>query len=176
MANELELLDRVDRMNRVVERYLRGENPTTIARQVGMKRAEVLDYIDEYRVIARNDDAVKDRAREALHSADQHFNMLIERSWEIIDTEADNKIRNVAIKNVADFESKRVEMLQKAGLYDDAALGDELADMEEKQEILMGILREVVADCEHCKYEVARRLSKVTGKAEIIPGEVAPGV
>ncbi len=59
-------------------------------------------------------------------------------------------------------------MLQKAGLYDDAALGDELAEMEEKQQILINILKEVTADCSHCKTEVARRLSKVTGRVEPI--------
>ena len=170
MAQELEEFDRYEQMNRVVERHLKGENPTQIAKATGMKRAEVLAYVDEYKEIARSDDAVRERAREALHSADQHFGMLIETSWNIIDTESDNKVRNVAIKNVADFEKARVDMLQKAGLYDDAALGDELAEMEEKQQMLIAILKEVTADCEKCKFEVARRLSKVQGKA--VPVEV----
>ena len=40
--------------------------------------------------------------------------------------------------------------------------------------MLINILKEVTADCDHCKYEVARRLSKITNKAEpiIIDGEV----
>lgn len=168
MSNEIELFDRYEQMNQVVERYLKGEKPHQIVAATGLKRAEVLEYIDEYREIARNDDEIKDRAREALHGADQHFSMLIETSWNIIDTESDNKIRNVAIKNVADFEKARVDMLQKAGLYDDAALGDELAEMEEKQQLLIAILREVTADCPKCKVEVARRLSKVTGKTEAV--------
>lgn len=174
MSKEIELLDRYEQMNLVVERFLKGEKPHQIVAATGLKRADVLNYIDEYREIARNDDETKARAREALHSADQHFSMLIETSWNIIDTETDNKIRNVAIKNVADFEKSRVDMLQKAGLYDDAALGDELAEMEEKQQMLIAILKEVTADCEKCKYEVARRLSKITGRAEpIVVSEVA---
>ena len=36
-------------------------------------------------------------------------------------------------------------------------------------QILMGILREVTGKCNHCKVEVARRLSQVAGKAEPIP-------
>lgn len=173
MSKEIELLDRYEQMNAVAERYIKGEKIAQIVRATGLKRAEVLNYVDEYREIARNDDETKSRAREALHSADQHFSMLIETSWNIIDTESDNKVRNVAIKNVADFEKARVDMLQKAGLYDDAALGDEIAEMEEKQQMLIAILKEVTADCDKCKFEVARRLSKVTGKAEpVVVSEV----
>jgi hypothetical protein len=177
MTKEIELLDRVEQMNKVVERYLKGENPTQIARAVGMKRADVLTYIDEYKEIARNDDEVKERAREALHSADRHISMIIERAWETVeqaDDSGDIKTKAALLKNLADIEGKRVDMLQKAGLYDDASLGDELAEMEEKQQILISILKEVTSDCDHCKVEVARRLSKVTNRAEpvVIPGEV----
>jgi hypothetical protein len=177
MAKEIELLDRIDKMNKVVERYLKGDNPTAIAKQTGMRRADVLGYIEEYKEIARNDEEVKGRAREALRSADEHINMIIARSWETVeqaDKADDIRTKAGILKNLADIEGKRVEMLQKAGMYDDAALGDELADMEQKQEMLIKILREVTADCEHCKYEVAKRLSRITDKAEpiIIAGEV----
>ena len=30
----------------------------------------------------------------------------------------------------------------------------------------MGILRDVTSNCNHCKFEVARRLTEVTGKVE----------
>ncbi len=178
MSKEIELVDRIDQMNRVVERYLKGDNATAIAKATGLKRAEVLDYIDEYRDIARNDEEVKGRAREALHNADEHVNMIIKRTWETVeqvDNAGDYKTKATLLKNLSDIEGKRVEMLQKAGLYDDAALGDEIAEMEEKQQILINILKEVTADCPHCKLEVARRLAKVTGKAEpvVIPGEVS---
>lgn len=176
MAQEITQFDRHEQMGLVVERYLKGENVTAIARNIGLKRAEVLVYIDEYKEIARNDDAVKDRAREALHSADAHMNMIIERSWETVeqaDNANDHKTKATLLKNLADIERNRVDMLQKAGLYDDAALGDELAEMEEKQQMLIAILKEVTADCDKCKFEVARRLSKVTGKSEpIVVSEV----
>jgi len=47
-------------------------------------------------------------------------------------------------------------------------LADELLETERKQEILMSILKEVTSDCSHCKVEVAKRLSEVTGKVEPI--------
>jgi len=179
MTKEVELLDRNEQINRVAQLYIKGTtNPTTIAKQLGIKRAEALDLIDEWKVIARNNDDVKDQASEALQAGIQHYSMIVERLWETVeqaDDDGDIKTKNAVLKNIADIEAKKIDMLQKAGLYDDAALGDELAEMEEKQQILISILKEVTSDCDHCKVEVARRLSKVTNKSEpvVISGEVS---
>lgn len=180
MSKEIALTERFDTMDKIANLWLKGErNPTVIARELGMKRAEVLTYIEEFKEIARNDEEVKNRAREALQEADKSLDLVIQRSWETVeqvDTISDFKTKATVLKNIADIEGKRVEMLQKAGLYDDAALGDELAEMEEKQQILISILKDVTSNCEHCKFEVARRLTKVTGKVEqvgsVIEGEV----
>ena len=59
-------------------------------------------------------------------------------------------------------------MLQKAGLLEDNELADQLMETERKQEVLVGILKEVTSDCDHCKFEVAKRLSQVTGRLEAI--------
>ncbi|XAO35282.1 hypothetical protein SEA_FRANCOB_86 [Streptomyces phage Francob] len=178
MSDEIELLDRYEQINKVAQMYIKGTtNPTTIARELGIKRAEALDLIQEWREIARGNDDIKEQAAEALQAGIQHYSMIVERFWETVeqaDTNLDYKTKNAVLKNIADVEAKKIDMLQKAGLYDDAAIGDELAEMEEKQAILINILKEVTADCEHCKYEVARRLAKVTGKTEpvTVAGEV----
>lgn len=178
MSNEIELLDRYEQINKVAQMYIKGTtNPTTIAKELGVKRAEALDLISEWREIARGSDDIKEQAAEALQVGIQHYSMIVARFWETVeqaDTAFDYKTKNAVLKNIADVEAKKIDMLQKAGLYDDAAIGDELADMEAKQAILINILKEVTSDCDHCKYEVARRLSKVTGKAEpvTISGEV----
>jgi hypothetical protein len=169
-------------MNKVAGMYHKGNtNPTVIARELGMKRAEVLTFIEEWKDIAKNDVNIREQAAETLQGSLQHYDMLIKEGWNLLqqsDDAGDLKNKATVIKAIADMSSKKVEMLQKAGLYDDASLGDELAEMEEKQQILVGILREVTADCERCKFEVARRLTKVTGKVEsvspsvVIDGEV----
>ena len=73
-----------------------------------------------------------------------------------------------ALKMIADVEQKRIDMLQKAGLLENNELSAQLLETERKQEILMSILKEVTSDCSHCKVEVAKRLSEVTGKVEPI--------
>ena len=57
-------------------------------------------------------------------------------------------------------------MLQKAGLIEDSEIAQQIIETERKQEVLVKILKEVVADCDHCKREVFKRLEEVTGKAE----------
>jgi uncharacterized protein with PIN domain len=69
---------------------------------------------------------------------------------------------------IADVEQKRIDMLQKAGLLENNEMSAQLLETERKQEILMNILKEVTSECSHCKMEVAKRLSEVTGKVEPI--------
>jgi hypothetical protein len=118
-----------------------------------------------------NNSTVQERAREALSAADQHYAMLIKEAWKTID-EADQagdlRTKATAIKLVSDIEGKRIEMLQKAGLLENNEMASMIAETEEKQEVLAGILRDVVADCEHCRVEVRKRLADYSGKPEII--------
>lgn len=178
MSKELAIRDQIAVMDKFASLWLTGDrNPTTIARELDIKRSEALVLIEEYKSIIHDNPEVKARAAEALYEADQTLNMVVKRSWETVeqaDVVADYKTKAGILKNIADIEGKRVDMLQKAGLYDDAALGDELAEQEEKMQILMGILKEVTADCNHCKIEVARRLSKISGKVEPIVVEADP--
>jgi hypothetical protein len=76
--------------------------------------------------------------------------------------------KTAALKLVADIEQKRMDMLHKAGVLEDNELASQVLETERKQEILMGILKEVTASCDHCKVEVARRLSQVTNRVEDI--------
>jgi hypothetical protein len=164
MSTELSVPDREAIRLKVQELWLKGnKNPTAIAKTLELKRTEVLDYIEDTKAIMRANPETKERATEALKEADAHLDIVIDRSWETVeqaDDMGDLKTKATVLKNIADVEFKKVEMLQKAGLYDDAALGDELAEAEEKWEAMKTILLEVTANCEHCHFEVRRRLSR----------------
>lgn len=171
MPKELDTLDRIDQMNSVVAAHLKGDNATVIARNTGMKRAQVLEYIEEWKQLASNNKTIQARASEALTSMDEHYSMIIRELWGVLeeaDMNNDLKTKTSVLKNLADIEGKRVDLLQKAGLLDNQQIGDEVVEMERKHEILIGILREVTSECPHCKVEVARRLSRVTDKTETI--------
>jgi uncharacterized protein (DUF885 family) len=168
---EIELADHYDRMNRVVEELLKGNNPTQIATLTGFKRAEVVEYIDQWKSVVHNDTAARDRAKEAISGADQHYAMLIKEAWKTVE-DADQagqlSVKSGALKLIADIEGKRIGMLQEIGLLDNAELATQIADTERKQDILVKILKEVTASCPKCKMEVAKRLSQITGIVEPI--------
>jgi len=168
---EIELADHFDRMNRVVEELLKGNNPTQIATLTGFKRSEVIGYIDEWKEVVRSDSGARERAKEAISGADQHYAMLIKEAWKTVedaDQSGQLNVKATSLKLIADIEGKRIGMLQEVGLLDNAELATQIADTERKQDILVKILKEVTATCPKCKLEVAKRLSQITGIIEPI--------
>jgi hypothetical protein len=77
-------------------------------------------------------------------------------------------VKTQALKLIADIEAKRIDMLNKAGVLENNSMADEILESERKQELLIGILRDVTSACDHCKFEVAKRLSQVTGQVEAV--------
>lgn len=168
--SELELADRWERINRVVDIFLKGTtNPTIIAKETGFKRTEVQEYLNEWRTVIHSDRMVQNRAREALAGADRHYSMLIEEAWDVVkqsDAQGSLPQKTAGLKLIADIQQKQMDMLQKAGLIENNEMADQILETERKQELLVRVLREVVSQCDHCRKEVFTRLSEVTGKAE----------
>jgi len=169
--NEIEVAGQFDQMNRVIEEMLKGNNPTQIAKDLGLQRADVIKHIDLWRSLIKGDHGVKERASEALSAADQHYNMIIKEAWDTVKRAEDQDALNVkaqTLKLIADVEQKRIDMLQKAGVLEKNDMAESILETERKQEVLVGILRDVSSSCSTCKQEVAKRLSLVTNKVEVI--------
>jgi hypothetical protein len=168
---DIELADHFDRMNKVVEELLKGNNPTQIAALTGFKRAEVLGYIDEWKEVVKNDSGARERAKQAISGADQHYAMLIKEAWKTVE-DADQagqlNVKATALKLIADIEGKRIGMLQEVGLLDNVELANQIAETERKQEILVGILKDVSAEYPQVRKEIMRRLAQITGVVEPI--------
>lgn len=168
---EIELAERNDRINKVVEELLKGNSPTQIATITGFKRAEVIEYIEDWKATVRNDHTARERAKEAVAGADQHYALLIQEAWktaEAAEGQGQFNVKATALKLIADIESKRIGMLQQVGLLDNAELAGQVAEAERKQEVLVNILKEVTSTCPKCKLEVAKRLSQITGVIEAV--------
>lgn len=174
--SEIEPAVHFDRMNKVVEELLKGNTPTQIATLTGFQRKEVLGFIDEWKTIVHSDSGIRDRAREAILGADQHYAMLIKESWKTVE-DADQAgqlaVKSGALKLIADIETKRIAMLQSVGVLENNEIASQIVETERKQEVLVRILKEVTASCPKCKMEVAKRLSQITGVIESVPVEDA---
>lgn len=171
MSDETQLVEHLDQMNKVVAKYLEGNDPTKISKELGLPRQRVVSFLDEWKVMASNNAAIRERAREALVAADTHYNKLIGQTYEVIDeatTTANLSAKTTAIKLVLDIESRRIDMLQKAGLLENKELAEEMIEIENRQEILMNILKDIAAEHPEVRDKIMRRLSEASRKNETI--------
>ncbi len=171
MSAEEDLVKHLDQVNLVVGEYLKGSDPTQISKDLAIPRQTVVGYINEWKVMASANDAIRARAKEALAAADTHYSKLISRSYEVIDEASmTNNLgaKTQAIKLVMDIESKRIDMLQKAGLLENKELAEEMLQIERRQEVLMGILRDIASEYPQIRDEIMRRLSDIAKENEVI--------
>lgn len=177
--------DRFAEMQKVIDLYIQNIDPTKISRQLDIRRADVLNHIEAWKATAVGSDVMKERVEELIASMDKHYSLLIQKAYEII-AEVDEEAalegsgrkstmtraqmlsqKLGALKAIADFESKRIDVLQKSGLLEAADLGDELAAMEEKTSKLMDILEENL--CGNCKPVIMAKLKTLmTGEQNVI--------
>jgi hypothetical protein len=171
MDNEIEVAGQFDQMNKVVEELLKGNSPAQIAKSLGLTRVQVDNYVDAWKGFVHDNTAIRERAKEALAGADEHYSMLIKEAWSVVDeagVAAELNTKNAALKLIADIEAKRIDMLNKAGVLEDSSMADQILESERKQDVLVQILRDVTSNCEHCKWEVAKRLQEITGQVESV--------
>jgi hypothetical protein len=168
---EQDLVNHLDQVNLVVAEYLKGNDPTIISKELSIPRQKVVSLINEWKVMASANDAIRARAKEALAGADAHYSKLISKSYEIIDEASmtnNLSAKTQAVKLVMDIESKRIDMLQKAGLLENKELAEEIVEIERRQEVLMGILRDIASEYPEVRDEIMRRLSNIAKESEVI--------
>ena len=171
MSSEEQTIQHLDEVNKVVGEYLKGNDPTKISKELAIPRTRVVTLIKEWQTMAADNTAIRARAKEALAAADEHYSRLITKSYEVIDdadTNGDLKSKAGAIKLVMDIESKRIEMLQKAGLLENKELAEEMMEIERKQDILKKILMDIASEHPEVRDKIMRRLSEAASKGETI--------
>jgi hypothetical protein len=67
-----------------------------------------------------------------------------------------------------DIESKRIDMLQKAGLLENKELAEEMVEIERRQEVLVGILRDIASSHPEVRDIIMRRLSAIAKEGEVL--------
>lgn len=167
----MELYEHAERMNNVVQEYLKGQNVAQIAKTLGIKREDAVTMLDEFQRYASNHSVMQQHAKEVVVKVDHHYDKLIGRTYDVLD-EAEQvgtrRERLDAIKTIQSIEKTRYEMMQSAGLIKQDELAERLLEEERKVAILTAIIREEVLSCPRCSVTVAARLSEVTDQAEVV--------
>ena len=171
MSKDLEVIEHLDEINKVVEEYLKGSDPTKISKDLNLPRTRVVAHLNEWKVMVSANDAIRSRAKEALAAADAHYGKLISKSYEVIDEATMNNnlgAKTAGIKLVLDIEAKRIEMLQKAGLLENKELAEEMVEIERRQEVLVGILKDIAKDHPQVRDLIMQKLSDISKSDEVI--------
>jgi hypothetical protein len=171
MSTEEDIVKHLDQVNTVVSEYLKGNDPTIISKELDIPRTRVVTLINEWKAMASDNAAIRARAKEALVGADTHYTKLISKSYEVIDeaTMTNNlSAKTAAIKLVMDIESKRIDMLQKAGLLENKELAEEVVEIERRQVVLVGILRDIASEHPEVRDIIMQRLSAIAREGEVI--------
>ena len=171
MTTEADLIQHLDEVNKVVSEYLKGQDPTKISKELDIPRTRVVALINEWKVMASANDAIRARAKEALAAADTHYSKLISKSYEVIDEASmtnNLSAKTQAIKLVMDIEKSRIEMLQKAGLLENKELAEEMVEIERRQEVLVEILRDIASTHPEVRDLIMQRLSQIAKEGEVI--------
>ena len=168
---EIEIVKHLDEVNRVVEEYLKGNDPTRISKTLDLPRTRVVAHLNEWKAMASANDAIRARAKDALVGADAHYTKLIQQAYEVIEdasTTANLSAKTAAIKLVMDIEARRIDMLQKAGLLENKELAEEMIEIEKRQEVLVGILRDIASTHPEVRDLIMQRLSTIAREGEVI--------
>lgn len=168
-----------ERRNKVADLMMQGKSEFAVARELSLKVVEVKAYWNQWKDLVAQDEDGRDAAKDYLNRMVKHYDLLIEKSHQNLKDLAslayDEKVSaqvNATLKNIADYEAKRVDALQKAGLLDASDLGDELAEREEREALLISILQNDL--CEDCKQVVRDKLTVLTGQVQgtVVESEV----
>jgi len=171
VSTEQDLVNHLDQVNLVVGEYLKGSDPTKISKELSIPRQKVVSYLNEWKAMAADNAAIRARAKEALVVADTHYSKLIEKAYEVIDEAtmtANLNAKSGAIKLVMDLESRRIDMLQKAGLLENKELAEEMLEIENRQEILINILKDIASEHPEIRDKIMSRLSQATKPGETV--------
>jgi NADH:ubiquinone oxidoreductase subunit E len=171
MTTETDIVEHLDEVNKVVEHYLKGNDATKISKDLSIPRTRVVALINEWKVMASANDAIRARAKEALAAMDAHYGKLISKAYEVIDEATLNNnlgAKTQGIKLVVDIEKARIEMLQKAGLLENKELAEEMVEIEKRQEVLMEILKDIASEHPEVRDKIMKRLSDIAKENEVI--------
>jgi molecular chaperone GrpE (heat shock protein) len=73
------------------------------------------------------------------------------------------------LKNLADIEAKRQDTWQKTGMFDDSAIADQIAEMEETADAIKQLLSDVAKKYPETRIFIMEGIERVFGRGVSVP-------
>lgn len=165
----------MDLAERVGKLYLKGRNPTDIGRELDIPRRQVNVALEDFRgLLRRNAESavdVRERLMDIIFESDETFRMVIDEAWTTVQqADAGGQLgqKVAALKLVESSTKNRAEMLQKSGVSHDNEIIDELNETQERQDVLLQLLKEIRTEHPEVAELITRRLNKIQSEVEAI--------
>lgn len=172
MSNFIEKLDLAETVGRL---YLQGQTATQIAKTLDAPRAQVVSAIEDFRSLLRRESEsaidIRNRLVDIMFEADESFRMVIDEAWRTAN-DADNagelKTKVAALKLVESSTKNRSDLVQRVGVGQDEDIIDQINDTEERQQILIQLLKEIREEYPEVAEIIATRLSQIQSEVEAV--------
>lgn len=168
----------MDLAERVGRLHLQGQNPAQISRELDVPRRQVTQALEDFRgLLRRNAESavdVRERLMDIIFESDEAFRMVIDEAWTTVrqaDTGGQLGAKVNALKLVESSTKNRAEMLQKSGVSQDNEIIEQLNETEERQGVLINLLKEIRTSHPEVAELISRRLSQVQTEVEHISVE-----
>lgn len=169
------LVGKLETAEEVGKLFLKGKNVTQISRDLDLPVKIVNAALADFReLLKRNAETVvdvKDRLMDILFESDEAFRMVIDEAWNTVsqaDINAQYSTKVQALKLVESATKNRAEMLQKAGMSQDSEIIEHINDVEEKQALLIQLLKDIRDEYPEVAELIAIRLSRIQSEVEVI--------
>lgn len=173
MSSELTPIDHYEKVNEVVDLFIKGYNPSQIAVKTGRKRRDVVQYIDDWKAVVSNDPYIKARALDTVSEAVEHYKKIKHDAWDVADrakSDDDRKVELQALGLAASITKQEFEHLRAAGIMQDEDITEQMIEIEQQKQKVVQMLRDVAPQlCEKDRKLIAEELAKLSGKPEVVP-------
>lgn len=170
------VLEKVEQLEQAAKLHLKGYNYAEIGREIGVSTAVAKSYITEYKGWVRNraeeDPDFLDRLAENTLQALDEMNLIAKEAWtaHAKATEYDMMPHVISsLKLIKEVAAEKSKLLQLAGARTDGGSMADLKRVEQVNEIVSGVLKDVVKECPRCRDMVKIKLAEafsIMGKGE----------
>lgn len=168
-STELDIIKYHEQVDTIISMWARTCTINEMIRETGLTRKQINEVLQDYKEYSRQDRVIREMSRETLIKTQKHYDDIVKQLYTAVEElQAEGKYKDMAdgLKKIADVEKQRVDFMQKAGVLADNEVGQQLVEMEEKHQIIIGILKKVAQKYPDVGLEINMELSKVTGRVE----------
>ena len=156
-----------DRNLEIVKLTAQGKTRQYIQSQTGVIPRMQREIVEQYKAFVRRDLWTVDRSKEIIGFMDEHYTSIIQGLYESIseaEMNDDYKSKAAFLKIIAEVEGKRVDALQKAGVFASQNVGDDMAKQQEEQDAIIEILKEVSTKWPDAGRYIAEKIGELKGE------------